>query len=273
MRLRENEVYVKVTTARDVFDEGLLLGRIHESVRLFGGSLATWQELGARGQRPKSAEEGLAALEAMRGGGLQRTERFRFDGEADGRGVRRIEVHAMAHPYTGEHLCNMEWRWASADVNAGDGADRLAGFFLDAVKELRPLHAHAHDADDNAMQLVDNDNMLRLGWGVDASELGAGDRPGREISRGPWRLVANWLTWIGAEMREELGSEGDLPPHEEVAGGLFFRLAVRPADACTEEFRALQRSIRSALGFDDYAERTARNLGFWARRGNKAATD
>lgn len=274
MRLCENAVYVKITTAEDVLDDGTVQTLLEQAGLVAGGTPTRFRDL-VRRSPERTAEEGIAALEEGRGAGLHQSARFRFEGDPDGP-LRSLEVHAMAHPYTGEHVTQIEFRWSRSVLENPEQRERLAAFVREAIRRTRPLHAHAHDVDDNAMQLVDSPGLLRMGYGREPDELGASDRPGREISRGTWRLVPNWMTYIGPPLIEALDEAGDgpiepgeLPPHDSIAGGWLFTLKADPATPCEPRFRDAQRALRTTLRFDELARRTGRNLGYWARRSRK----
>lgn len=269
MRLREEAVYVKLTTSEDLLDRGELLTLARAAEEVAGGVFELWEDLSTRTPR-RPAEDGLARLEAIRGEGLHRAERSRFIGTG---ALQLLECNAGAHPYTGQQVTQVELRWTAKAIREEGAVERLVSFVRRCVEVARPIQLHAHDVDDHAMQGVESPRMLALGYGIAPEDLGAPDRPGKEITRGVYRLSADWVTYIGPSLRSALAEGAEargealrVPEHEALCDGWLFRLAPTPFHCCSPSFRDAQRALRVALGMDAYAAATGRNLGYWARR-------
>ena len=182
----------------------------------------------------------------------------------------RAHWHAGPHPYTGRwlvaltlSLANEVWR-----EEGPRGADELADTFLAGVRALRPLYAHAHDADEHAIQNTQNPDLLRLGYGFHEELPPWNERAGREENRGHWRLLIAWCTWLGPELIAWLAEDADLgvlSEGQELAGGRFFRLSRDPDDHQNATFLQHRAMLFTGLGFSKRAQASAKLWAYWQR--------
>ena len=273
MRMREYQVFFRWMCGRDIVNDGSLVSLVDELESLMERPFARWRALGRPAQELDwTVGARLQTLDSTVGAGRNQELRMRLTAGENCAGVVSLEVQAQMHPYTGRYVTTVDLR-VHRDVLVDDevlGAwgERFAAW----VEDGDAIWAHAHDADDDAIQNVFDPNLLRLGYGVELAEgTDLMQNPGREVSRGEFRYVVNWLTWFGPEMCAELRlRERDYAidglsvlPLER---GYWFSLAPSPLNPDDDEVRARQRALRELLEIPALAERTRRAFGFWQRR-------
>lgn len=263
MRLRENAVYIRLATTHDLHDDGSCATIVRDVEGALGHRFATWRDLAA--VRAPAIDFDIVRAEeidALSGGGLFRRLRFRLESQSGD----SLEWNAGTHPYSGVYVTQIDarLRYDSLEDDASARLDTLARRWIAIT---RPLWAHVHDVDDNAIQNASSETMLRLGFGVDPATLGD-DRPGREVSRGEFRYAVNWRTFVSAALIERIEAFADaslLGAHESVGDGVLFSLPGHPRDAGRDDVRAEQRRLLAGLGFEAVAERDRWTQGYWQR--------
>jgi len=266
MRLREHTVHVRLATLEDVLDDGRYLQTLRAFEAFAGATYGRMRDLvGVR--LPFHDIDG--ADDPLVGGyvgvGLHQRARFRL--ESDDPALPSVELHANSHPYSGRHVTGLDARFGHALVGDAAGIAAFEALVRDVVTAWAPLWAHAHDTDDLAIQNCESVDMLRLGFGVEATEDELADRPGREWARGEFRYHASWISYYGAEVCEKLtghAADGALAAGEPLAGGRWFRLFDDPLAAADD--RDAQRAHRDAIGYERLAAKERWTHGYWQRR-------
>lgn len=300
--LADHSVYLRLSTYHDLIYDGthaLILDMLDE---WSGGAFEHFQDLAVRGRpREVTAELLMEKVHGLVGEGIHQTSRWRMWREA-GSPVRSFEFNAGAHPYTGVFHTTIDIRlersWFERNPEA---APRVC---LRRFKRLaaltHPFQGHVHDTDDNSTQNIDNPALLRRGFGLEVEgPVALEDNPGRELSRGEFRYVINWLTLIGPALLERFPPEALLSapatevteleidpssrrtPAEEVARRmghdpealkegpqrwLMLRLGDSPLGFDNPERRAVQAAVREHLGLREQAHKERYMLGYWQRK-------
>lgn len=266
MRLREHTLHLRLATLDDVLDDGRYLRALEALESFAGASFQRMRDLVGVRLPFRDIEGATDALVAGYAGvGLHQRARFRL--ESDDARMPSIEVHANSHPYSGRHVTGLDLRVGYATVADPDNVRGFVDLARDVVTSWRPLWAHAHDTDDLAIQNCESVDMLRLGFGVEATEADLEDRPGREWARGEFRYHASWISYYGAEACEKLAGHaepGALEAGEALADGRWFRLFDDPL--ASDAHRDAQRAHRDAIGYERLAERERWTHGYWQRR-------
>ncbi len=266
MRLRENAIHLKFTTYADVLNQGdheALIDRIEAAC---GGRYDTFRDLaGTRLPLTPLNERRPELLGAHTGAGLHQTARFQLQSEHEALGA--LEITAGLHPYSGVYATQVNARlsttWAERNT------EELIELAMWCIAIFEPLTLHVHDVDDDAIQNIDNPRLLELGYGIVAS-CAPEDRPGREAVRGQFRLSIAWLTYFGPDALALL-SKAEVPDALDVnvqrlGRGTLYRLARRPSEAGTPEFRARQKALRQLLEIDALIERDRHAHAYWKKK-------
>ncbi len=264
-------MYFKFSAGRDVFDDGSAERVIADAASVFD---ITWTEIENLDRRMRRVELTRQRFEehvgALTGAGLQQRARFVVFG-ANAVGAARLEVNATLHPYTGRYLTMFDLRVPRAAFESPALVEAAVAFFERTAAATEAIVANAHDTDDHAIQNIGSEQLLRRGYGIEvAGEVDLEANPGLEVSRGEFRYVVTWLTWLGAEIVSKLAHrrESALPiPEREAGSARWFRLCESPLSAGDAEVRALQAAVRASLGFRGLAGEEQRAFGFWQRKG------
>lgn len=264
MRLAEHVIALRLLTRHDVAHEGSLAAWLDDLASRFD---VAWREVtdelevrGPARPAPAKASDVLPTIVQD-----ARNVRFRVSLRGEG-GVPLVALHAGPHPYSGGHVTWVEARISHATARRV-GDDALDGWFASTVTALRPLWAHLHDRDDDAVQNCDSPGMLRLGYGVEVDTVDLASNPGREWNRGDVRLAANWRTYYAAEVVDRLRGFGEAATFDmghEHGEGRLWRL---PGGATEPVERGAQWALREGLGLARAAEKDRWTLGFWQRKG------
>lgn len=273
MRMRENQVYFRWTAGRDVVDDGTIADLVDSLEMEMGVPFARWRLLG----QPDEARawDGSArhdVLDSRIGVGTNQQLRIRWTAPENPAGIVSLEVQANMHPYTGRYVTSIDLRVGAAVMSEATRRESWRARFVEWVHDMDALYGHAHDVDDDAIQNAFDPGLLLRGYGVVVEEgVDLADNPGREVSRGEFRYVVNWLSYFGAEMCETLNMASrefaiDGLGVNPVEGGIWFELGASPLDSDAPEQRARQRALRDGLELRALADRTRRTFGFWQRR-------
>jgi len=257
MRLRDDSIALRAVTLRDVLDAGLHLDALRRLEVVAASRFHTFEDL----SRPRAKSLPLASVDDEPlaehvGAGFHQSARFRLTGQAP----LRAEVQAGLHPYSGVYATQLV-----AHLPRATPPEALVAVAEALVTTLEPLSLHVHDADDDAMANVESPRLLALGWGEEAVAL-AGDRPGREWSRGHFRFAPSWLTYVHDDGAALLGVDLDaldVAPSSRCGTGRLFRLG---ATAEPSGLRDAQRALRAALAIDALAARDGRSFSYWKKK-------
>lgn len=269
MRLRENTIFVKLSTRKDLLDDGTFRIMLDGIEALAGSRFHTVQDL----VRPRARVHAVGGpdrlwLSEYESVGFHQRARFRLEGDHDR--LHWLEFNAAQHPYSGVFVSMVDLRISSellADSAQVDGFVRLVRAF---IKKTKPISLNAHDTDDHGIQNCDNPGMLKLGYGIEVDSVSLARNPGREWSRGEFRYCANWLTYLGAEMLDKLApfvdSEAEEPAHEAISGGKLYRLYDSPLSSDADESRNAQEELIQFAGFQRAADKEKWTHGYWQRK-------
>lgn len=270
MSMREHQVFLKWTCARDILDDGTLITWIDTLEDAMHQAFETWKPLGKPGKaNPWTIEARLEHLDGLVGGGINQELRIRLTAGDNDAGVEYINIQAGLHPYTGRYVTACELRFRREVFADKPTLERWSKTLQRWAKEGEALSAQLHDADDDAIQNVSNAGVLRLGYGIDVESVDVSKNPGRETSRGEYRYVVNWLSFYSQEMCNALGN-----PDVQVEGvqtwtendGLWIQLSESPLNPDDDEVRARQRQVREQLGIEKLAKKQQRSFGFWQKK-------
>lgn len=273
MRMREHQVFFRWMCGRDVVNDGTLADWLDEVEALIGAPFATWRQLGRPAQTlPWELPARFEQVDSRIGAGANQELRIRWEAAANPAGIASFEVQASMHPYTGRFVTRLDLRVQRDALSDPSALEAWVVRFERWVGNSAALWAHAHDADDDAMQNIFDPGLLKLGYGVEV-EAGTdlSQNAGREVSRGEFRYAINWMTRFGAEMAQELRlDERELAvPGVEFRRddeGLWLRLAPSPLNPDDESVRSRQRALRDLFEIPALADRTRRTFGFWQTR-------
>ncbi len=266
MRMREHTLFVRLATHRDLLDPGIHLDLVRSAEDLTESEFETFRDL-VPARMPTHPLAGRRAefLDCHVGAGMHQSARFELTGPPEAP-LRRLELHAALHPYSGAYTTFVDLRldvaWALANIAAVDDVVR---HWIEATE---PFSVHAHDTDDDAIQNCGNVGMLRRGFGVEVESVDLAANPGREVNRGQFRYCVNWLTHLGPELLAKLDFDAsDLPvPVEEIGGGMLLKLGPDPGSPELPERREVQATVREVLGFREVGDRDRRLWGYWQRK-------
>lgn len=272
MRMRENQVFFRWMAGRDIVDDATLADLIDDLEALMGAPFATWRVLGRPAQTlPWSAESRFELVDSRIGTGPNQELRFRLEAKENAAGIVSFEFQATMHPYTGRFVTTSDVRVKADRFVESTAVEAWRDRFQNWVQTADSIWAQAHDVDDDAMQNIFDANLLKFGYGV---EVPAGadlsENPGREVSRGEFRYVVNWLTWFGPEMSkamrvEERNLELVGLTVERLDSGVWLEIADTPLDL-SDAMRERQRWVRNQLEIPALADRTRRTFGFWQKK-------
>lgn len=300
--LKEDTVYLRLTTYHDLVHDATHLMVLELLDEWNRAPFTHYQDLTMRGRpRPLDAQLLVEKLHAPTGRGIHQELRFKLWRETGGP-VRSLEFNAGGHPYTGAYHTHLDIRvekdWF---VRNPEVAPRVfTRHFKRLAQMTHPFQAHAHDTDDNSIQNIGNPALLRRGFGLDVEgPIDLAENPGRELSRGEFRYVVNWLTLFGPTLLSQLGPEivESVPVGTLEALDIDAQARRRPAQIVAERMgadpdtledgpprwllltlgdsplgaeeaarRDAQRAARDHLGFRALAEKTRYMLGYWQRK-------
>lgn len=267
--MREHSIFFKLLTRTDLLASGKLIELLDEFETFAGQRFDTFQDTSARGTRPELLDEDRRQVVELMRVGMHLTCRFELKAS---NGSSRCSVNAGLHPYTGVYVVQLEARIDSGRFQDSVTCDAALEMIKRWIEVANPISVHAHDADDNSIQNSDSVGMLKLGYGVEVESVNLSSNPGRELSRGHFRMAANWLTWLGPEFLAILPgtatSSLDVPIAEDCwwCDGRLFRLYGSPLDASLLQNREIQARVKNSLGFVDAAAEQQRSLGYWQRK-------
>lgn len=268
--MREYQVFLRGTYARDIVNDGTLVDWVDTLEAHMQQPFAQWLPLG-RSPKPLSwnAMARLEELDGRIGQGLNQQVRMRLIAASNPAGIVHFDIQATMHPYTGRYVAACELRLENDALKEAGAVELWADQLQKWVASGGALSAHMHQADDDAIQNVSSPGVLRLGYGIDVDSIDLANNPGRETSRGEHRYVVNWLSFFGKEMMDELQW-----PELNVEGlrtwkendGLWWRLSDTPLEPDAPETRQRQMHVREQLGIQALADRKQRAFGFWQKK-------
>ncbi|MCB9506678.1 MAG: hypothetical protein H6700_04165 [Myxococcales bacterium] len=263
MQLCEDTLSIRLTTLTDVLDAGHHVEVLRDIEALAAQPLTSFRDLSV----PRGRERGLHSvddepLHAHVGAGFHQTARFEVRAGAE----LSVTINAGLHPYTGVYATLVDARVPRAV--AASKRDETVALCQRWIDRLDPLLLNAQPSIDDAIQNTDSPRLIALAWGETAAEE-AGDRPGREWTRGHFRFAATWLTYVSNDALSLLDVEPgrlDAPGTHEVAmaGGQLFILGADPFASAAQ--RPAQRALRDRLRLDALAARDSRDLSYWKRK-------
>lgn len=265
MRMRQSTYYLKLATRADLVATGEALALVATVENAVGETFARALDGLEIGAEPVDLGAGRDSWLASRlTGPLHMRARVRLEGAPDG-ALHSLEINATSHPYTGAHVTVVDVRLS---IESPGALSVLETCLDDAIKRLDLTWAGIHESDDNAVQNCESPVMLRLGYGVDPATVES-DRPGREVSRGEFRYVADWRGYLGPAVLDRIAPFGTDPRPAwvvERGSGIEWRLTEHPRDVATPDGRAAQRELARALGFEAAARADRWTWGFFDKR-------
>lgn len=270
MRMREYQVFLRWTCAKDIIDDGTLVEWVDTLEAKMQQPFVQWMPLGQPGAPATwNAMSRLEQLDERMGQGTNQQLRMRLIAAPNPAQIDHFDVQATMHPYTGRYVSACEVRFKQEAFDDQDTVEFWVETLKTWAKEGHALSAHMHQADDDAIQNVSSVGVLKLGYGIEVESVDVASNPGRETSRGEHRYVVNWLSYFGPEMATELRHpEIDVPgvEYEAQGEGFWIRLSESPQNPDDPDIRARQGAVREQLGLQALAKRQQRAFGFWQKK-------
>ncbi len=299
--LKDHSIYLRMSTYHDLVHDATHILLLDMLDRWNRGAFEHFQDIGVRGRpRPITAQLLMEQLHERVGQGIHQELRFKV-WRSQGAPVRSLEFHAGAHPYTGVFHTRIDVRverqWFERNPQSAPRVFKRR--FKDIAALIHPFQGHAHDTDDNSIQNIDSPALLRRGFGLEVEgPIDLENNPGREIARGQFTYVINWLTLFGPgllgehfeaqqvsatpgvaverlsidpEARKrpaELVAErmGAAPTDDAHSQWLMLSLGDSPLESAQPENRTAQLKAREHLGFAALADSQRYMLGYWQRK-------